>query len=63
MHVKYLPWKLNLLVNRLSQFIVYSLNGAIIVTECISDHNDTNTRNKCLNLICVLNVIYTMNIN
>ena len=26
-----------------------------IVTECISNHNDTNKRNNCLILICMLN--------
>ena len=26
-----------------------------IVTECISDHNDTNKHSNCLNLICLLN--------
>ena len=25
------------------------------MAECISDHNDTNKRNNCLNLICTLN--------
>ena len=24
------------------------------MTECIGDHNDTNKRNNCLNLICAL---------
>ena len=32
-------------------FIVYSLKSVVIVTECISDRNDTNKRNSCLNLI------------
>ena len=35
--------------------IVYSLKGVGIVTECISDHNNTNKRNNCPSLICVLN--------
>ena len=34
--------------------IVYSLKDAGIVTECISDHNNTNKRNNCLSLIYVL---------
>ena len=33
------------------RFIVYSLKSVAIVTECISDRNDTNKRNSCLNLI------------
>ena len=33
------------------RFIVYSLKSVVIVTECISDRNDTNKRNSCLNLI------------
>ena len=35
---------------------VHLLKSIIIVTEWISDHNDTNKRNNCLNLICALNV-------
>ena len=35
---------------------LYSLKSVVIVTECISDHNDTSKRNNCLNLICALNV-------
>ena len=35
---------------------VYSLKSVNVVTECISDHNDTNKCNNCLNLISVLNV-------
>ena len=35
--------------------IAYSLKSVGIVTECISDHNDTNKRNNCLNLIFMLN--------
>ena len=31
--------------------IVCSLKSVGIVIECISDHNDTNKRNNCLNLI------------
>ena len=34
--------------------IIYSLKSVCIVTESISDHNDTNKRNNCLNLICAL---------
>ena len=37
---------------------VYSLKSVGIVTECISDHNDTNKRNNCLNLICALNISF-----
>ena len=36
--------------------IVYSLKIVVVVAECISDHNDTNKRNNCFNLICALNV-------
>ena len=35
--------------------IAYSLKIVGIVTECISNHNDTNKHNNCLNLICMLN--------
>ena len=35
--------------------IVYSLKIVGIVTEYISDGNDTNKYNNCLNLICALN--------
>ena len=34
--------------------IIYSLKSVGIVTENISDHNDTDKRNNCLNLICAL---------
>ena len=37
-------------------YSLYSLKSVVIVTECISDHNDTSKRNNCLNLICALNV-------
>ena len=33
--------------------LVYSLKSVGIVTECISDHSDTNKRNNRMNLICV----------
>ena len=36
--------------------IAYSLKSVIIVTECISDRNETNKHNNCQNLICALNV-------
>ena len=36
--------------------IMYSLFEFEFVTECISDHIDTNKRNNFLNLICALNV-------
>ena len=35
--------------------IVHSLES-VIVTESISNHNDTSKRNNCLNLICALNL-------
>ena len=35
--------------------ITYSLKSAVIVAECISDHNETNKRNSCLNLILFTN--------
>ena len=35
--------------------LAYLLKSVGIVTECISNHNDTNKRNNCLNLICTLN--------
>ena len=36
---------------------VHSLiKNAVIMTECICDHNDTNKCIDRLNLICVLNV-------
>ena len=34
---------------------VFWLKSITIVTECISDHNDTNKHNNCLSLICTLN--------
>ena len=34
----------------------FSLKSAAIVTECISDYNNTNECNNCLNLIYALNV-------
>ena len=34
--------------------IIYSLTSVGIVNESISDHNDTNKRFNCLNLICAL---------
>ena len=36
--------------------IVYSLESVGIMTECISDQNDTNKCNNCVNLICAFNV-------
>ena len=36
--------------------IAYSLKSVIIVSECISDRNETNKHNNCQNLICALNV-------
>ena len=36
--------------------IVCSLKSVVIVTTCISDHNDTNKRNNCLNSFCALNI-------
>ena len=36
--------------------IVYSLKSVVIMSECTSDHNDTNKRHNCQNLICALNV-------
>ena len=38
----------------------HSLFTVVVVTECISDHNDTNKHNNCLNLICALNVYLTL---
>ena len=35
--------------------LVYSLKSVGIVTECISNYNDTNKWNDCLNLNCTLN--------
>ena len=37
-------------------YTVNLLKSIGIVTECISDHNDINKHNNCLNLICALNV-------
>ena len=31
--------------------IVYSLKSVVIMSECTSDHNDTNKRHNCQNLI------------
>ena len=41
--------------NSIHRFIVYSLKSVVIVTECISDRNETNKRNSCLNLILFTN--------
>ena len=38
-----------------SVLIVNSRKSAVIVTECINEHNDTNKRNNCLSLVCTLN--------
>ena len=35
--------------------MAYSQKSVGIVTDCISDHNDTNKSNNCFNLICTLN--------
>ena len=43
-------------LNNETDCIVYSFKSVAIVTECINDHNDTNKRNNCLNLISALNV-------
>ena len=32
--------------------------SVVIVPECISDHNDTNKRNNCLNFFRALKVFY-----
>ena len=36
--------------------IVYWLKSVVIISECTSDHNDTNKRHNCQNLIYALNV-------
>ena len=41
--------------NSIHKFIVYSLKSVVIVTECISDRNESNKRNSCLNLILFTN--------
>ena len=33
----------------------FSLKSVGIVTECISNHNETIKHNNCLELICILN--------
>ena len=33
------------------------LKSVTIVTESISDNNDTNKHNNCLNLICMLTLL------
>ena len=43
-------------VEPILKWIVYSLKSVFIVTECISDHIDTNKRNNGLTLIYVLSV-------
>ena len=37
-------------------YLLFSLKIVVIVTNCISDNNDTNNRNNSLNLICALYV-------
>ena len=40
-----------------SLFILFK--SVAILTECVSDHDDTNKHNNCLNLICALNICLT----
>ena len=35
-------------------FIGHSLKNVGVISYCISDHNDTNKGNICLNLVCAL---------